>query len=72
MWFHHWVGGLSREQVGILETVDQSFIPTQQDTVIEVRRRYLEAGEILVEQLQARRRGRQTRLGQSWSRRRVR
>lgn len=34
---------MSREQVGIPETVEESFILAPEDTVSEVRRRYLEA-----------------------------
>ncbi len=43
VWFHHRVAGVAREQVGIPETVDESFVLAPQDTVDEVRRRYLEA-----------------------------
>lgn len=43
VWFHHRVAGVSREQVGIPETVDESFILAPEDTVVEVRRRYLDA-----------------------------
>ncbi len=43
VWFHHRVAGVSREQVGIPETVDESFTPSPEDTVVEVRRRYLDA-----------------------------
>jgi hypothetical protein len=45
VWFHHRVAGVPREQVGIPESVDESFILTSEDTVAEVRRRYLEACE---------------------------
>lgn len=43
VWFHHRVGGMSREQVGIPETVDESFTPTADDTVLSVQRRYIDA-----------------------------
>jgi len=43
VWFHHRVAGMSREQVGIPKTVDESFTLAPEDTVIEVRRRYLDA-----------------------------
>jgi len=43
VWFHHRVAGVSREQVGIPETVDESFTPSPEDTVAEVRRRFLDA-----------------------------
>jgi len=43
VWFHHRVAGLAREQVGIQETVDESFTVAPDDTVVEVRRRYLDA-----------------------------
>lgn len=43
VWFHHRVAGASREQVGIPEAVDDSFILAPDDTVPDVRRRYLEA-----------------------------
>ncbi len=43
VWFHHRVAGVSREQVGIPETVDESFALAPEDTVVEVRRRYLDA-----------------------------
>lgn len=45
VWFHHRVAGVPREQVGIPETVEESFIAAPQDTVAEVRRRYVEACE---------------------------
>ncbi len=45
VWFHHRVAGVPREQVGIPETVDDSFALTSKDTVGEVRRRYLDACE---------------------------
>ena len=43
VWFHHRVAGVSREQIGIAETVDESFTLTPEDTVVEVRQRYLDA-----------------------------
>ena len=43
VWFHHRVAGVSREHVGIPETVDESFILAPEDTVAEVRRLYLNA-----------------------------
>ena len=43
VWFHHRVAGMSREQVGIPETVDESFTLAPEDTVAEVRRRYVNA-----------------------------
>jgi hypothetical protein len=43
VWFHHRVAGMSREQVGIPETVDESFTLAPDDTVAAVRQRYLEA-----------------------------
>lgn len=43
VWFHHRVAGMSREQVGIPQTVDESFIPAPDDTAVEVQRRYLDA-----------------------------
>lgn len=43
VWFHHRVAGVSREQLGIPETVDESFTLAPEDTVAEVQRRYLEA-----------------------------
>lgn len=43
VWFHHRVAGVSREQVGIPETVDDSFVLAPEDTVADVRRRYLDA-----------------------------
>ena len=43
VWFHHRVAGMSREQVGIPETVEESFTLASEDTVAEVRRRYLDA-----------------------------
>jgi len=43
VWFHHRVAGISREQVGIPETVDESFTLAPEDTVTEVRRRYVDA-----------------------------
>ena len=41
VWFHHRVAGVPREQVGIPETVDESFTLTPADTVDNVRRSYL-------------------------------
>ncbi len=43
VWFHHRVAGVSREQIGIPETVDESFSLAPEDTVVEVRRRYVDA-----------------------------
>lgn len=43
VWFHHRMAGVSREQVGIPETVDESFTLAPEDKVVEVRRRYLDA-----------------------------
>lgn len=43
VWFHHRVAGMSREQVGIPETVDESFSLDPEDTVAGVRGRYLDA-----------------------------
>lgn len=43
VWFHHRVAGLARGQVGIPENVDDSFTVAPNDTVVEVRRRYLDA-----------------------------
>lgn len=43
VWFHHRVAGVSRDQVGIPETVDESFTLAPEDTVVEVRRRYFDA-----------------------------
>jgi hypothetical protein len=45
VWFHHRVAGLSREQIGIPETVDESFTLAAEDTVITVQQRYLDACE---------------------------
>ncbi len=43
VWFHHRVAGVPRGQVGIPETVDESFTLAPEDTVVEVRRRYHDA-----------------------------
>ena len=43
VWFHHRVAGMPREQLGIPETVDESFLPAPEDTVLRVQRRYLDA-----------------------------
>jgi hypothetical protein len=43
VWFHHRVAGMSRAQLGIPETVDESFLPAPEDTVRSVQQRYLEA-----------------------------
>jgi hypothetical protein len=43
VWFHHRVAGISREQVGIPESIDESFTLAPEDTVVEVKRRYLDA-----------------------------
>jgi hypothetical protein len=43
VWFHQRVAGVSREQVGIPETVDESFTLAPEDTVVGVSRRYVDA-----------------------------
>lgn len=43
VWFQHRVAGRFREEVGIPETVDESFVLTPDDTVTRVRQRYLDA-----------------------------
>lgn len=43
VWFHHRVAGLSRAEVGIPETVDESFAVIADDTVTRTRQRYLDA-----------------------------
>lgn len=43
VWFHHRVAGMSREQLGIPETVDESFLPAPEDTALSVQQRYLDA-----------------------------
>ena len=43
VWFHHRAAGRSREEVGIPETVDESFLLADEDTVDSVRAAYLEA-----------------------------
>lgn len=43
VWFHHRVAGMSREQLGIPETVDASFLVAPEDTVLGVQQRYLDA-----------------------------
>jgi hypothetical protein len=43
VWFHHRVAGIPREQVGIPESIDESFTLAPEDTVVEVKRRYLDA-----------------------------
>ncbi len=45
VWFHHRVAGVPRAQVGIPETVDESFTLSPEDTVVQVRQRYLDACE---------------------------
>ena len=45
VWFHHRVAGMSREQVGIPESVEESFILDSDDTVSRVRERYLDTCE---------------------------
>lgn len=45
VWFHHRVAGRSREEVGIPETVDESFLLTDEDTVDSVRDAYVGACE---------------------------
>jgi hypothetical protein len=42
VWFHHRVAGMSREQVGIPESVEESFVLQPQDTVSRVQQRYLD------------------------------
>ena len=43
VWFHHRVAGVPREQVGIPETIDESFTLASEDTVVAVRWRYHDA-----------------------------
>lgn len=43
VWFHHRVAGVAREQVGIPETVDESFALAPENTVDGVRQRYDDA-----------------------------
>lgn len=43
VWFHHRVAGVPREQLGIPESVDESFVLALEDTVTDVRARYLAA-----------------------------
>ena len=45
VWFDHRVAGMSREQVGIPESVEESFILDPDDSVTQARRRYLDACE---------------------------
>jgi hypothetical protein len=45
VWFHHRVGGRPRDEVGIPETVDESFVLAADDTVDSVRAAYLAACE---------------------------
>ncbi len=45
VWFHHRVAGMSREQVGIPESVDESFVLDPEDTVSRVQERYLDTCE---------------------------
>ena len=43
VWFDHRVAGVSREQLGIPETVDESFLLAPEETVLSVQQRYLHA-----------------------------
>ncbi len=43
VWFHARVAGRSREELGIPDTVDESFVLDPDDTVDSVRERYLDA-----------------------------
>ena len=43
VWFHHRVAGATREELGLPETVDESFVLAPDDTAAEVRQRYLDA-----------------------------
>ncbi|RZL67018.1 MAG: DinB family protein [Rhodococcus sp. (in: high G+C Gram-positive bacteria)] len=45
VWFQHRIDGNSRAEVGIPETVDESFVPDPADTVDSVRAAYDEACE---------------------------
>lgn len=40
VWFHHRIGGRTREELGIPETVDESFVLQPQDTLESVRAHY--------------------------------
>ena len=43
VWFHHRLAGVSRERIGIPETVDESFILATHDTMLGVHRRHVDA-----------------------------
>lgn len=43
VWFEHRIGGRSRADVGIPETVDESFVLDDEDTIESVREAYLAA-----------------------------
>ena len=45
VWFHHRVAGVPRAEVGIPETVEESFVPAPGDTVESVRAGFLAACE---------------------------
>ncbi|WP_114906564.1 DinB family protein [Ornithinimicrobium murale] len=45
VWFHHRLAGRSREEVGIPETVEESFVPGDDDTIATVLTSYLAACE---------------------------
>ena len=45
VWFAHRVAGRTREEVGLPDEVDDSFVLTDEDTVDSVRRTYLAACE---------------------------
>ena len=40
VWFHHRIGGRTREELGIPDTVDESFSLGAQDTLASVREEY--------------------------------
>lgn len=45
VWFHHRLAGRTRKEVGIPETVDESFVPADDDTIALVLTAYLAACE---------------------------
>lgn len=45
IWLHHRVDGVPREQLGLPETVEESFVPDPQDTIASVRSAHLAACE---------------------------
>lgn len=45
VWFHHRLAGRTREEVGIPETVDESFVPADDDTIALVLTAYAAACE---------------------------